>query len=182
MDSVINYCSRCGASVSLKVPPGDTLERHVCSSCGTVHYQNPKLVVGSLPEWQDRILLCRRAIEPRRSMWTLPAGFMENNETLPQAAVRETIEEACARIEIGEMFTLISVPHISQVHAIYRARLLDLDFSPGIESLEVELFTENEIPWQEIAFRTIGLSLRHYFEDRRTGRFGFHISELPAPP
>ncbi len=182
MDSVINYCSRCGASVSLKVPPGDTLERHVCSSCGTIHYQNPKLVVGSLPEWQDRVLLCRRAIEPRRGMWTLPAGFMENNETLPQAAVRETIEEACARIEIGEMFTLISVPHISQVHAIYRARLLDLDFSPGSESLEVGLFTESEIPWQEIAFRTIGLSLRHYFEDRRTGRFGFHISELPAPP
>ena len=181
MEPAINYCSRCGASVSLKIPPGDTLERHVCASCGTIHYQNPKLVVGSLPEWQDKVLLCRRAIEPRRGMWTLPAGFMENNETLPQAAVRETVEEACARIEIGEMFTLISVPHISQVHAIYRARLLDLDFSPGIESLEVGLFTEAEIPWQEIAFRTIGLTLRHYFEDRRAGSFGFHTSELPPP-
>jgi len=182
MDPVINYCSRCGASVSLKVPPGDTLARHVCASCGAIHYQNPKLVVGSLPEWQDKVLLCRRAIEPRLGLWTLPAGFMENNETLPQAAVRETIEEACARIEIGEMFTLISVPHISQVHAIYRARLLDLDFSPGIESLEVGLFSETEIPWQEIAFRTIGLTLRHYFADRRAGSFGFHTSELPAPP
>ena len=181
MEPAINYCSRCGASVSLKIPPGDTLERHVCASCGTIHYQNPKLVVGSLPEWQDKVLLCRRAIEPRRGMWTLPAGFMENNETLPQAAVRETVEEACARIEIGEMFTLISVPHISQVHAIYRARLLDLDFSPGIESLEVGLFSENEIPWQEIAFRTIALTLRHYFADRRTGSFGFHTSELPPP-
>ncbi len=181
MEPAINYCSRCGASVSLKIPPGDTLERHVCASCGTIHYQNPKLVVGSLPEWQDKVLLCRRAIEPRRGMWTLPAGFMENNETLPQAAVRETVEEACARIEIGEMFTLISVPHISQVHAIYRARLLDLDFSPGIESLEVGLFTEAEIPWQEIAFRTIALTLRHYFEDRRAGSFGFHTSELPPP-
>ncbi|HUW36685.1 MAG TPA: NUDIX hydrolase [Rhodocyclaceae bacterium] len=178
----MNYCSRCGASVSLKVPPGDTLARHVCASCGAIHYQNPKLVVGSLPEWQDKVLLCRRAIEPRLGLWTLPAGFMENNETLPQAAVRETIEEACARIEIGEMFTLISVPHISQVHAIYRARLLDLDFSPGIESLEVGLFSETEIPWQEIAFRTIGLTLRHYFADRRAGSFGFHTSELPAPP
>ncbi|OIQ97299.1 NADH pyrophosphatase [mine drainage metagenome] len=181
MDSVINFCSRCGASVSLQVPPGDTLARHVCASCGTIHYQNPKLVVGSLPEWQDKVLLCRRAIEPRLGLWTLPAGFMENNETLPQAAVRETIEEACARIEISEMFTLISVPHISQVHAIYRARLLDLDFSPGIESLEVGLFSESEIPWQEIAFRTIALTLRHYFADRRTGSFGFHTSELPPP-
>lgn len=181
MDPVINFCSRCGASVNLQVPPGDTLARHVCASCGTIHYQNPKLVVGSLPEWQDKVLLCRRAIEPRLGLWTLPAGFMENNETLPQAAVRETIEEACARIEIGEMFTLISVPHISQVHAIYRARLLDLDFSPGIESLAVGLFSETEIPWQEIAFRTIALTLRHYFADRRTGSFGFHTGELPPP-
>ncbi len=181
MNPTINYCSHCSAPVSLHVPPGDTLERHVCISCGTIHYQNPKLVVGSLPEWEDKVLLCRRAIEPRLGLWTLPAGFMENNETLPEAAVRETIEEACARIEIGEMFTLISVPHISQVHAIYRARLLDLDFSPGIETLEVGLFAEHEIPWQEIAFRTIGMTLRHYFADRRAGHFSFHTGKVTPP-
>ncbi len=181
MDTAINYCSHCGASVCVQVPPGDTLERHVCLRCGTVHYQNPKLVVGSLPVWQDKILLCRRAIEPRHGKWTLPAGFMENNETLPQAALRETSEEACARVELGEMYTLISVPHISQVHAIYRARLLDLDFAPGIETLEIGLFAEDEIPWQEIAFRTIALTLRHYFADRRAGSFSFHTGELPPP-
>lgn len=181
MNPVINYCSQCSAPVSVQVPPGDTLERHVCVRCGTIHYQNPKLVVGSLPEWEDKVLLCRRAIEPRLGLWTLPAGFMENHETLPEAAVRETIEEACASIEIGEMFTLISVPHISQVHAIYRARLLDLDFSPGIETLEVGLFAEHEIPWQEIAFRTIGMTLRHYYADRRAGRFSFHTGEVTPP-
>lgn len=182
MNPVINYCSQCSAPVSVQVPPGDTLERHVCGRCGTIHYQNPKLVVGSLPEWGDKVLLCRRAIEPRLGLWTLPAGFMENHETLPEAAVRETIEEACAHIEIGEMFTLISVPHISQVHAIYRARLLDLDFAPGIETLEVGLFAEDEIPWKEIAFRTIGMTLRHYYADRRAGRFTFHTGEVAPPP
>ena len=181
MDPVINYCSHCGASVCVQVPPGDTLERHVCISCGTIHYQNPKLIVGSLPVWQDKVLLCRRAIEPRHGKWTLPAGFMENNETMPQAAVRETVEEACARIELGEMYTIISVPHIRQVHAIYRARLLDLEFSAGIETLEVGLFAEDEIPWQEIAFRTIALTQRHYFADRRAGSFSFHSAELPPP-
>lgn len=181
MDSEINYCSHCGAAVSLQVPPGDSLARHVCLRCGSIHYQNPKLVVGSLPVWQDKILLCRRAIEPRHGKWTLPAGFMENNETLPQAALRETTEEACARIELGEMYTLISVPHISQVHVIYRARLLDLDFAPGIETLELGLFAEDEIPWPEIAFRTIAMTLRHFFADRRAGSFGFHTGELPPP-
>ena len=182
MNPVIKFCSQCSAPVTVQVPPGDTLERHVCIRCGTIHYQNPKLVVGSLPEWDDKVLLCRRAIEPRLGLWTLPAGFMENHETLPEAALRETTEEACAHVEIGEMFTLISVPHISQVHAIYRARLLDLDFAPGIETLEVALFSEDEIPWDEIAFRTIGMTLRHFYADRRAGRFGFHTGEVtPAP-
>lgn len=142
---------------------------------------NPKLVVGAIPEWDDRILLCRRAIEPRHGFWTLPAGFMENAETTAAAAARETLEEACARISVGEMFTLINVPHISQVHIVYRARLLDLDFAPGDESLEVGLFSEEEIPWDRIAFRTIALTLRHYFEDRRSGRFGFHTCDLELP-
>ena len=177
----MKYCSDCGAGVTLRIPPGDTLPRHVCVSCGTIHYQNPKIVVGAIPEWGERILLCRRAIEPRHGFWTLPAGFMENAESTAQAAARETLEEACARIEVGELFTLISVPHINQVHIVYRARLLDLDFGPGEESLEVALFEEKDIPWDDIAFRTIALTLRHYFEDRRRGSFGTHNASIALP-
>lgn len=182
MDPAINYCSVCGASVSLRVPPGDSMHRHVCGSCNAIHYRNPKLVVGTLPVWEDKILLCRRAIEPRRGKWTLPAGFMENNESVAAAALRETTEEAGAHVELGEMYTMISVPHISQVHVIYLARLVDLDFSPGEESLAVELFGEQEIPWDEIAFRTIGLTLRHFFADRATGLYRFRSSSIDGPP
>jgi len=181
MDPAINFCSVCGAPVVERVPAGDSLPRHVCDSCHAVHYSNPKLVVGTLPEWQDRILLCRRAIEPRRGKWTLPAGFMENNETVAAAALRETVEEAGAHIELGAIYTLLSVPHISQVHVIYRARLLDLDFAPGEETLDIALFREDEIPWDEIAFRTIAVTLRHFFADRRAASFGFHTGEI-APP
>ncbi len=177
----MNYCSNCGQNVDFRIPTGDTLPRHVCDHCGTIHYVNPKVVVGAIPEWEDRILLCRRAIEPRHGYWTLPAGFMENAETTAAAAARETLEEACARIDVGEMFTLINVPHISQVHIVYRARLLDLDFAPGDESLEVALFSEQDIPWKQIAFRTIGLTLRHYFDDRRRGCFVFHACDLELP-
>ena len=178
----MKYCSNCGATVAFRIPPGDSLPRHVCEQCGTIHYQNPKLVVGALAEWGDRILLCRRAIEPRHGMWTLPAGFMENDETTAQAAARETLEEACARIEVGELYTLIDVPHISQVHIVYRARLLDLDFRPGEESLEVALLREDEIPWDRIAFRSIAISLRHFFDDRRSGQWGVHTASLAPPP
>lgn len=178
----MKFCSACGATVDLKIPPGDALPRHVCDACGTIHYQNPKLVVGALPEWGERILLCRRAIEPCYGKWTLPAGFMENNETTSQAAARETLEEACARVELGDMYTLIDVPHISQVHIIYRARLLDLDFGAGEESLEVALFDEADIPWDDIAFRTIALTLRHFFEDRRKGTWSFHRDSIGPLP
>ena len=178
----MKYCSSCGAAVAFRIPPGDTLPRHVCERCGTIHYQNPKVVVGALATWEDKVLLCRRAIEPRHGMWTLPAGFMENEETTAQAAARETLEEACARIEVGELYTLIDVPHISQVHIIYRARLLDLDFRAGEESLEVGLFTEDEIPWEQIAFRSIAISLRHFFADRRSGQWGVHTASLAPPP
>jgi ADP-ribose pyrophosphatase YjhB (NUDIX family) len=178
----MKFCSNCGATVALRVPAGDNVPRHVCEKCGSVHYLNPKIVVGAIPEWEDRILLCRRAIEPRHGFWTLPSGFMENAETTAQAAARETLEEACARIEVGELFTLINVPHISQVHIVYRARLLDLDFRAGDESLEVGLFSEDEIPWDEIAFRTIALTLRHYFADRRHGSFRFHTGDITLPP
>jgi ADP-ribose pyrophosphatase YjhB (NUDIX family) len=181
MEPSINFCCTCAAPVSLKVPPGDSLPRHVCDACGVIHYRNPRLVVGTLPVWEDKVLLCRRAIEPRLGFWTLPAGFMENGESVAAAAARETREEACARIELDEMFTMISVPHINQVHVIYRARLLDLDFSPGEETLEVALFEESAIPWQEISFRTIAATLRHYFADRAHGAFSLH-SEALTPP
>lgn len=177
---MIKFCSVCGAAVSVRVPAGDRLPRHVCDACGAIHYRNPRLVVGALPVWEDRILLCRRAIEPRHGKWTLPAGFMENGETIAEGARRETQEEANARIALGDMYTLISVPHISQVHVIFRAQLLDLDFSAGEETLEVGLFREQDIPWDEIAFRTIAITLRHYFADRRAGTFEFHVGDIPT--
>ena len=182
MNPAINYCSVCGAPVRLTIPPGDNVPRHLCARCGAIHYQNPRLIVGSLPVWQDQVLLCRRAIEPRHGTWTLPAGFMENGESMADAALRETREEANATIVLGELYTLISVPHISQVHAIYLARLNDLDFFPGTESLEVKLFTESSIPWEHISFRTITQTLKHFFADRRSGRFPCHTGELPPPP
>ena len=178
----MNFCSACGAPVNLRIPVGDTLPRHVCDACGVIHYRNPRMVVGALPEWEDRVLLCRRAIEPRHGKWTLPAGFMENGETVAAAAIRETLEEACARIELGAMYTLISVQHVNQVHVIYRSRLLDLDFAPGTETLELRLFREDEIPWDEIAFRTIAITLKHYFTDRRSGQYRFRTEDLTAPP
>ncbi|MGB7541522.1 MAG: NUDIX hydrolase [Burkholderiales bacterium] len=176
-----NFCPSCGSRVALRVPPGDTLPRHVCDGCGTVHYRNPLIVVGTIPEWEDRILMCKRAIEPRSGKWTLPAGFMELGETTAQAALRETLEEATAHVELGEVYTLLSVPHVDQVHLFYRARLLDLDFAPGEESLEVALFREGDIPWKEIAFRTISATLRHFFADRKEGAYRIHAGEiLPA--
>ncbi|MBI2319694.1 MAG: NUDIX hydrolase [Betaproteobacteria bacterium] len=177
----MNFCPHCGGKLALRVPPGDSLERHVCESCGAVHYRNPLIVIGAIPEWNDSILLCKRAIEPRLGKWTLPAGFMELGETTAQAALRETLEEAKARIELAEVLTMLSVPHVNQVHIFYRARLLDLEFGPGEESLEVALFRESEIPWPEIAFRTISATLRHYYADRSEGAYRFHAGEI-APP
>ncbi|HZM36475.1 MAG TPA: NUDIX hydrolase [Burkholderiales bacterium] len=174
----MKFCSNCAAPVARRVPPGDSLERWVCDQCGEIHYQNPKLVVGTLPEFEGRILLCRRAIEPRYGYWTLPAGFMENDETAAQAAARETLEEAGARVEMGAPFTLISVPHVNQVHLFYRARLADLNFRPGEETLEVALFEEPAVPWKDVAFRTVASTLRHWFADRKAGSFGFHAEDI----
>jgi len=161
-----------------RVPPGDTLARWVCDQCGEIHYQNPRLVVGSIPQYEGKLLLCRRAIEPRYGYWTLPAGFMENDETTAQAALRETLEEAGARVELDAPFSMISVPRVNQVHLFYRARVLELGFKPGEESLEIALWEEAQIPWQEIAFRTVGLTLKRWFEDRGNGAFGFHAEDL----
>lgn len=177
----MNYCPACGAAVELRIPSDDNRARHICTSCGQIHYQNPRLVIGSIPVWEDKVLLCRRAIEPRRGMWTLPGGFMENGESTAAAAVRETLEEASARIEIVDLYTMYSLPYIDQVHLLFRAKLLDLDFAPGVESLEVALFSEQQIPWDELAFRPIRYSLEHYFADRRNGSFRLHSGELAAP-
>lgn len=177
----MNYCSHCGAAVELRVPPGDTLPRHVCPRCAAIHYENPKLVIGCVAQWQGDILLCRRAIEPRHGLWTLPAGFMENGETTRAAALRETFEEACARVEIDDLFCLVNVPHIDQVHLFYRGRLLEPNFAAGSESLETALFAEADIPWPQLAFRSVAYCLKAYFADRRSGRFVLHESALPPP-
>jgi len=177
----LNFCSKCGARLALRVPPGDSLPRRVCDSCGTIHYRNPLVVVGTIPVWKERILLCKRAIEPRYGLWTLPAGFMELGETTAQAALRETMEEAKARIELGEVFSLLSVPQVDQVHIFYRARLLDRDYAPGEETLELALLRESEIPWKDIAFPTITTTLRHFYADRKAGAMGFHTGEILPP-
>ncbi|OAD19231.1 MutT/nudix family protein [Candidatus Thiomargarita nelsonii] len=175
----MNFCSHCGsARLVRKVPEGDNLPRLVCEDCHTIHYQNPKVVTGCLPVWEDKILLCKRAIEPRYGLWTLPAGFMENNETLEQAAVRETWEEANATLEQLSLYSVLSLPHISQVYMMFRAQLRDLSFAPGTESLEVQLFSQNEIPWDDLAFPVIHRTLTHYFQDRLTGDFPVHVGDI----
>ncbi|HEY6095693.1 MAG TPA: NUDIX domain-containing protein, partial [Gallionellaceae bacterium] len=157
--------------------------RYVCTVCDTVHYQNPKVIVGAIPEWEDgRILLCRRAIEPRIGLWTLPAGFMENGETTPQGAARETMEEANAEVDVGELYSLYNLAYINQVYMLFRARLLNLNFHPGVESLEVALFAEHEIPWDQLAFRAVKMTLEQYFADRRAGHYQFRMGDIGPPP
>ena len=180
-EAFVNFCSQCAAPVALRVPPGDDRPRHVCDTCGAVHYQNPKIVAGCIPEWEGRILLCRRAIEPRSGRWTLPAGFMENGETTGEAAVRETREEANARVEVDALFTCLDIPRISQVYVMFRARLVDGAFSPGAESLDARLFEEAEVPWDEIAFPAITRTLELWFRDRRGGTFGTHTGAILHP-
>ena len=176
----MNYCSACGEKVELRIPDGDSLPRHVCTTCGEIHYQNPKVIVGCVAEWQGRILLCRRAIEPRYGRWTLPAGFMENGESTGLAAKRETFEEAGARIEVDGLFSLISLPRINQVHLFYRARLLDANVCSGIESLETALILESDIPWPDLAFRSVERCLKAYIADRRHGSFRLHEETLDS--
>lgn len=174
----IRYCSACGSPVTRRVPEGDTHPRHVCEACGTIHYQNPKVVTGCIPEHEGRVLLCRRAIEPRYGLWTLPAGFMENGETVAEAAARETLEEARARVRDLELYAVFSLPHIDQVYVMYRGRLDPPEFAPGAESLEVRLMDETEIPWEALAFPVIAETLRRYFADRRASRFRVHHAAI----
>ncbi len=180
----MNYCSHCAHPLSLRIPEGDNLPRYICDDCHTIHYQNPKVIAGCLPVWENsesgnaQVLLCRRAIEPRHGLWTLPAGFMENAETLEQAAERESVEEANANIEKLKLYTLISLPHINQIYILYLARLRDKNFHPGIESLEVKLFNEEEIPWDKLAFHTIHFTLEKYFQDHKNNHYPVHTHTI----
>jgi ADP-ribose pyrophosphatase YjhB (NUDIX family) len=174
----IRHCRACGHEVVYRVPADDNRERAVCPACGEIHYENPLNVVGTVPVWGDQVLLCRRAIEPRHGLWTLPAGFMELGETVAEGALRETVEEAGARIELQELFTLLNVVRVGQVHFFHRARMLDTTLDPGPETLEARLFREDEVPWDEIAFRTVRETLKHYFADRRRGTFELHCGDI----
>ena len=171
----IKHCKNCGIAVVYRVPDdGDTKQRAVCPSCTTIHYENPLNVVGTVPYWGDKVLLCKRNIEPRWGKWTLPAGFMELGETTAQGAARETVEEAGAHIEMEGLFTIINVARVGQVHMFYRAKLLSDQFDPGVETIEARLYAEHEIPWEELAFKTVRETLERYFADRKTGAFGVH--------
>ena len=167
----MKFCSSCGSHLVEKIPRDDDRRRHVCPGCDTVHYQNPKIVTGCLPVWEDSVLLCRRAIEPRSGYWTVPAGFMELDETVEQGAVRETWEEARAQVEIQAPYSMFNLPHVNQLYVIYRARLKNLDFRPGPESEDVRLFAEQDMPWDDLAFGTVRQTLRFFFGDRPGGRF-----------
>jgi ADP-ribose pyrophosphatase YjhB (NUDIX family) len=172
----MKYCNQCGSGVSQRIPPGDHLPRFVCDACGTIHYQNPRVVVGCVPEHDGRILICKRAIEPRQGYWTIPAGFMENGETLQQGAARESHEEALADVEIGSLLSIVTVIGAHQVHIFFRARLRTPEFGAGPESLEVKLVTPEDIPWNDIAFASTTFTLQKYLEDRAAGREGHHYA------
>ena len=174
----IKHCRRCGTAVDYRVPSDDNRERAMCAACGEIHYENPLNVVGCVPVWGEQVLLCRRNIEPRYGKWTLPAGFMELGETVADGALRETDEEAGANIELQGLLTMLNVVRVGQVHLFYRARMLDASLNPGPETIEARLFHEHEIPWDEIAFRTVRVTLQHFFECRRSGTFEFHCGDI----
>ena len=174
----MNFCNQCGARVELRIPTGDHLPRYVCAGCGTIHYENPRLVVGCVPEHEGHILICKRAIEPRRGFWTVPAGFMENNETLQQAAARESLEEALAEVQIGSLLSVVHVLHAHQVHVFFRATLPKAEFGAGPESLEVKLVRAEELPWQDLAFPSTDYALRRYLADRAAGRDEHHFTTI----
>ena len=174
----IKHCKACGGAVCYAVPADDNRDRAVCTVCKTIHYENPINVVGTVPVWGDQVLLCRRNIEPRFGLWTLPAGFLEIGESTADGAIRETVEEAGARIELQGLFTVLNVVRVAQLHLYYRARLHDIDFAPGPETIEAQLFREDQIPWDELAFRTVRETLKCYFDDRRKGQFSVHCADI----
>ena len=174
----MKYCCYCSAELIYAIPDDDNRHRYICSSCSAIHYQNPKIVAGCIPVWEDQVLLCKRAIEPRYGYWTLPAGFMELGETSLEAGMRETMEEANANVVVDDLFAVFSLPHVGQVYMMFRSRLKNLEFSAGAESLDVRLFNENDIPWNELAFTTIRATLKCYFEDRKSGNFVLHTGDI----
>ena len=174
----IKHCRACGGEIQYRIPADDNRERAVCTVCATIHYENPINVVGTVPVWGEQVLLCKRNIEPRWGKWTLPAGFLELGETTAEGAARETDEEAGARIELGPLFSVLNVVRAGQVHLFYLATMRDTTLNPGPETIEARLFREDEIPWEEIAFRTVRATLEAYFADRRTGRFGLHCGDI----
>ena len=177
----MKFCGQCGASVTLKVPVDDNRQRHVCDACETIHYINPKVIVGCLPTVGDKILLCKRAIEPRYGKWTLPAGFMENGETSADGAARETLEEAAAKAVGLVLYRIFDVPHISQVYLFYRCGIENDEFGVGPESLESALFSEEEIPWDELAFPTVRELLKEFLTDRQTGEYPVRNTVIDYP-
>ncbi|MFK7864961.1 MAG: NUDIX hydrolase [Pseudohongiellaceae bacterium] len=176
----MKFCQQCASPIVLRIPDGDDKLRHCCNECDSIFYQNPKNVVGTLPVFEDKVLLCRRAIEPRLGKWTLPAGYMENGESSLEGAVRETREEAGANIIVSNdsLYTLFNLPTINQVYLFFRAELTNLNFAPGAESLEVELFRQEDIPWKEIAFTVVKSTLEHYFEDRKNQNFPVRMFDV----
>ena len=172
------HCKTCGGEVRYAIPEGDNRERATCTACAAIHYENPINVVGTVPVWGEQVLLCRRNIEPRYGMWTLPAGFMELGETTAEGAVRETVEEAGARIDLQGLFTVLNVVRVGQLHLYYRALLQDIDFAPGPETIEAQLFSEEHIPWDQLAFRSVRETLKCFFDDRRKGQFGLHCADI----
>lgn len=177
----MKYCSACGAPVIQKIPLGDNLPRHVCDQCQAIHYHNPKIVAGCIPEWGQEILLCRRAIEPRRGFWTFPAGFMELGESTEEAAARETREEAQADVDTLSLYAVLSMPHIGQVYMVFRGAMRAPEFGPGTESLDVRLFALSDIPWDELAFPVVADALRRYVADAGRGRFSVHLGSVEEP-
>lgn len=171
---MMKFCSHCGERVVRDIPPGDDRERHICPACETIHYSNPRIITGCLPIYREKVLLCQRAIEPRYGLWTLPAGFMENGETIEQGAARECREEANADVTIGRLYTLTSIPSINQVHIFFHAQLAEPVYSAGLESLDVQLFGEHEIPWDQLAFTAVRKTLQQYFIDRAQDEFPVH--------
>jgi len=174
----MKYCSNCGVTVIKIIPEGDDRLRFVCESCNTIHYDNPRVIVGCVPEYEGKILLCKRAIAPREGWWTLPAGFMEDGETSVQGAARETWEEARARVCDQQLYRLFDIPNINQLYMFYRAVVVDGLYGVGPESTEVALFSEEEIPWREIAFPVVHHALKEYFSDRKTNHFPVRVSSI----
>ena len=174
----MRYCLQCDHEAERKIPATDNMPRLVCPNCNYIHYENPKVICGALVLWENKVLLCRRAIEPRYGLWTLPAGYMELQETMAQGAARETREEAEAEVSIGELYCMYDIPRIGQIYVLFKSTLIDGQFGAGDETIESRLFEEHEIPWGDLAFPSVERTLRHYFADQKTGSFPMHLETL----